>query len=344
MHESIIDELDRSISQVISKSEYILGEEVDRFESSFAKYLDVKHCITCGNGTDALELSLQILKVRSGDEVIVPALGWISSALAIQKTGAKPVFVDVEKDSGNIDPDEVEKKLTKRTKGIVGIHLFGTPFDVRSIRRICDDNDLFLLEDCAQAHGAEVDGTKVGSFGDVSVFSFYPTKNLGCLGDGGAVVTNNDELAQKIKSLRNYGKLEDGFVSFGRNSRLDEIQAAILNVKLQYIDQWNEQRKKIAAIYRTGLENRFSFLAAENAVYYRFHILSKRRRQIADGLRKAGVEVKTSNILVAAEPVFSVKEKFPQASFLDEHLIALPLFIGIDDKALNLCLQHLNKH
>jgi len=270
LNNSIKEELNFAMEKVMKRGVFILGDEVLLFERRWAEYVGTHHCITCGNGTDALELVLEAYGIGAGDEVIVPAFGWMSPALAVKRVGARPVFVDVEGPTGNIDVDKVSEALTNRTRAVIPIHLFGNPCRIEDLRSICVENALLLIEDCAQAHGAQVGGKRVGAFGNASIFSFYPTKNLSCLGDGGAIMTSDDDLAMKLMAKRNYGRSEGvNFHYSGRNSRMDELQAAILNVKLNYLEAWNEERRKIARIYWQALDmdmKRFP----EYSVWYQF--------------------------------------------------------------------------
>lgn len=338
----IRNQLDNAISRVIGNGNFILGEEVLAFEREFSEYLKVKHCITCGNGTDALELALQVLEIGPKDEVIVPAFGWLSAALAVIKAGAVPVFVDAKMETANIDPQAVEKAITERTKAVVGIHLFGLPCDVHRLLPICKGNKLFFIEDCSQAHGAEVKGVKVGNFGDIATFSFYPTKNLGCLGDGGALTTNSDEIANKLFSIRNYGKSGMKYVLPGRNSRLDELQAAILREKLKFLDDWNHVRRRVAMRYNEQLKI-FSMETWSDSVFYRIHTLVANREGLTANLQKVGVQYAVTEGVTSNHPVFGLHSNADVASSLASSLVALPLFIGITDKEIDFCCKHIFK-
>lgn len=247
--------IEKTMNKVMKKGNFILGEEVSAFEKSFAKYLGAKYVIGVASGTDALVLSLKALGIGVGDEVIVPSLTFIATALAVSVTGATPVFVDVDEESHTIDPNGIERKITDKTKAIIPVHLYGNPANLSKIIEIAKKHKLFVIEDAAQAHGATYKGKKVGSFGEFGCFSFYPTKNLGACGDGGAIATNSSVLAAKINLLRNYGQ-EKKYHSktFGYNSRLDELQAAILLVKLKHLDEWNKRRRELAKVYKEELK------------------------------------------------------------------------------------------
>jgi dTDP-4-amino-4,6-dideoxygalactose transaminase len=247
---SIKPEIDAAIQSVLDKTTFIGGSEVVQFEREFAAYIGVQQCIACANGTDAIEMALKALGIGQGDEVIVPALTWISTAGAVSNVGAEPIFADVLPGERTIDPAEIKRKITPKTKAIIPVHLFGLPARMPEIMTIAENHNLNVIEDCAQAHGASIDGNTVGTFGDVATFSFYPGKNLGAYGDAGAVITNDSALAERIKRLANHGQLsKHDHKIIGRNSRLDTLQAAILRVKLRHLERWTEQRIAVAQQY-----------------------------------------------------------------------------------------------
>lgn len=254
LHLPLREELNAAIRKVQDSDWYILGPELEAFESEFATYCKATHCVGVGNGLDALVLSLRALGIGPGDEVIVPANTFIATALAVSQVGARVVLVDVLPETANLDPEQLDAALTQATKAVIAVHLYGQTADMRRILSFARTHDLAVIEDAAQAHGALYDGAPAGSLGDIACFSFYPSKNLGALGDGGAVVTSNDELARKVRKLRNYGsahKYEHDIK--GINSRLDELQAACLRVKLRHLDKWNIQRRDVAEIYMKSL-------------------------------------------------------------------------------------------
>ena len=243
-------EIDAAMLCAVGRGDFILGEDTREFEKEFAAFNDVPHCIGVGDGTDALHLSLLALGIGPGDEVIVPAHTFIASVLAISGTGARPVLVDCDADFYTMDPRAVERALTPRTKALLPVHLYGHPADMDPLLEIAKDRNLSVVEDTAQGHGATYKGRLCGTMGDVGCFSFYPGKNLGAYGDGGAVVTRNGGLADKISLLRNYGqKVKYVHTMKGFNSRLDTVQAAILRVKLRHLAKWNDQRRSAAASY-----------------------------------------------------------------------------------------------
>lgn len=247
---AVQDALDQAYQRVLKSGWYILGEALEEFEQEFAAYTSVKHCVGVGNGLEALHLILKAYEIGQGDEVIVPSNTYIATWLAVSYTGAKPVPVEPEPFSYNLDPDLVESAITEKTRAILPVHLYGQPADMDPIMDIAHRYALVVIEDAAQAHGALYKGRKCGSLGHAAGFSFYPAKNLGALGDAGAVTTDDEKIAAKIRSLRNYGSIKKYYNDLlGFNSRLDEIQAAFLSAKLPYLDEWNDRRRKIAAYY-----------------------------------------------------------------------------------------------
>ena len=262
-YQTIKPEIDASVQDVINETAFIRGKYVEKFESEYKKKYGVKHCISVGNGTDAIFIALKMLGIGHGDEVITTANNWIATSETISMTGARPVFVDIERDYFTIDPSKIEEKITPKTKAIIPVHLYGQPANITLIKEICEDHDLFLVEDCAQAHFAEFGGKKVGTFGDAGTFRLYPGKNLGAYGDAGAIITDNDALAEKMRRFANHGSLKKHDHEFeGMNSRLDGLQAAILSVKLMYIDEWNKKRNEHAALlYRSPRWSRLDFHA-----------------------------------------------------------------------------------
>jgi len=249
-------EIKNAINGVLDGGRYILGQEVEAFEKEFADFISSKYSIGVANGTDALHLALGSFNIGIGDEIITTSHTAVATISAILMSGAKPVFADIEKEFYTLDASKVKAAITPKTKAIIAVHIYGQPCDMDALLIIAKEHNLILIEDCAQAHGAEYKGKKVGSIGDIGCFSFYPTKNLGAIGDGGAITTNSFEIAQKVKSLREYGWQSDRVSHFaGFNSRLDEIQAAILRVKLKYLAEDTRKRNKIANIYYDKLKN-----------------------------------------------------------------------------------------
>lgn len=258
-YQSIKEEMDQAVLSVLSSGRYIGGTIVTDFEQEFANYTGVAQSVSCNSGTDALYLALRALNIGFGDEVITTPFTFIATAEVVSKVGATPVFVDIEPTTFNLDTNKVEAAITQKTKALMPVHLFGQPTDMTQLMAVARKYNLFVIEDCAQATGATWGEKKVGSIGDVGCFSFFPTKNLGCCGDGGAITTNNRTIADRIRMLKEHGSKER-YVheAIGINSRLDTLQAAILRVKLPYLDDWNQQRCQVASVYQQllgGLPN-----------------------------------------------------------------------------------------
>ena len=249
-HEEMHDEIRRCIEDVIRSGDFVLGPEVEAFETEFAGYCGVKHCVGVGNGLDALTLALRGLGIGSGDEVITPANTFMATALAIKHVGATPVLIDHDPETYTIDPRRISAAVTSKTRAILPVHLYGHPAEMDTIRVIAAEHGLLVIEDACQAHGARYRGRRCGTLGDAAAFSFYPAKNLGAMGDGGAIVTNNDQLADWLRAARSYGATRKHHHPIrGVNSRLDSLQAAVLHAKLRYLDKWNETRRWLAARY-----------------------------------------------------------------------------------------------
>lgn len=294
-YKSLKSDILPGVVKVLSKGNFILGEEVGDFENSFAKYCGVKYCIGVASGTDALLLSLRALGIGPGDEVITQANTFIATVLPIIYLGAKPVLVDINPDTYQMDIRGLEKAITRKTKVIIPVHLFGMPAPMPEIIKIAKRHKLYVLEDACQAHGSLINGKPCGSFGDIAAFSFYPGKNLGAAGDGGAVVTNNKNLAAKVRILRDVGQTQKYKHDFiGYNSRLDTLQAAILSVKLKYLDNWNKRRNEISLLYRKFLSNVPVVMPPEppngyKTNYHLFVIRTKRRDALMEFLKRSNI-------------------------------------------------------
>lgn len=287
-------EFNLAIQNVLTSGWYILGQEVSDFEKEFANYLGSKYCIGVGNGLEALQISLMAAGIGKRDEVITTPISAIATTLAILAVGAKPVFVDVTS-SGLLDPQKIEHAITPQTKAIIPVHLYGQPIDLDFFVKICQKNNLLLLEDACQAHGSSFQGKKLGTFGKLGCFSFYPTKNLGAFGDGGAIITDDDKLADLCRKIRDYGQ-EDKYLHtvYGLNSRLDEIQAAILRVKLKYLDQNNKKRQKLAKRYKENLQGINAIeiikpISWEENNFHLFVIKTERRDELQQFLISNGI-------------------------------------------------------
>lgn len=255
-YESLKPEIDSAIAEVLDSATFIGGPQVSAFENEFAAYQSANHCIGVANATDGLEIAIEALDLPPGSEIIVPANSFIASSEAVTRTGHRVVFVDPDPDTYCVTAERIEKVITSRTRAVMAVHLYGQPADLWEILALAKSRNLRVIEDAAQAHGAELDGRRVGALGDVGVFSFYPGKNLGAFGDGGAVVTNDDSTAKRVRMIANHGRIAKYNHEFeGRNSRLDSIQAAILRVKLRHLDSWIERRNAVASVYHEKLRN-----------------------------------------------------------------------------------------
>ena len=289
------EEIDAAYRRVMYSGWYILDREVRAFEEEFASYCQAEHCVGTGNGLEALGFILRAYGIGEGDEVIVPANTYIATWLAVSHAGARPVPVEPDEHTYNLNPDLVEAAITPRTRAVIAVHLYGQPADIDPLKKLADKCDLKVIEDAAQAHGARYKGRRVGALGDATGFSFYPGKNLGAVGDGGAVVTNDAELADKVRVLRNYGsraKYRNEVKGF--NSRLDELQAAILRVKLTKLDEWNTRRAALAAQYSKGLSHARDFImpfVSERAepVWHLFVVRHPRRGAVRHHLANSGI-------------------------------------------------------
>ncbi|MBN2180327.1 MAG: DegT/DnrJ/EryC1/StrS family aminotransferase [Sedimentisphaerales bacterium] len=249
-YNEIADQIEQAVNGVFKGGWFILGRELENFENEFSRYIGTKFGIGVNSGSDALLLAVQALGIGEGDEVITVSHTFISTVDSIVRNGARPVFLDIDPETFCIDAAQIEKKITKKTRAIIPVHLYGNPADMMTIMEIAENYNLYVIEDASQAHGAKYKGKRVGGIGDIGCFSFYPAKNLGAYGDGGMIVTDNLELAEKMRKLRNYGQPEKNRHDFvGVNSRLDEIQAAVLRIKLKHLDNWNAKRRQIAAQY-----------------------------------------------------------------------------------------------
>ncbi len=293
-YQQIKEEIDRGLLEALDKTQFILGPNVTTFEQEAAAYLGVQHAIAVASGTDALHLALAAAGIGPDDEVITSPFTFIATAEAIRYVGATPVFVDIEPGSFNIDPAQLERAITPRSKAILPVHLFGQPADMTAIEAICKKHNLLLIEDCAQSFGAAIDGRMTGSIGLAGCFSFFPSKNLGCYGDGGMVTTNSAELAEQLRILRNHGsKVRYHHSVIGYNSRLDELQAVILRAKLPHIDAYNSGRRRVAQRYSQQLAGSLLTPPFEDNkgvhVYHQYTCLTDKRDAVMAALTAAGI-------------------------------------------------------
>ncbi len=353
IHDEIRAELDAAYARVMDREWFIQGEECRRFEEEFAAYCGANACVGVGNGLEALLLILKAYGIGAGDEVIVPANTFIATALAVSYTGAAPVFVEPDHRSCNINPELIEKSITSKTKAIIAVHLYGQPADMRRIAETAHRYGIKVIEDAAQAHGAEYCGAKAGVLGDAAGFSFYPGKNLGALGDGGAVVTNDLALAEKVRALANYGSdYKYHHIYKGNNSRLDELQAAFLRVKLKSLDRWNARRRTLAHRYLTEIMNekiRLPLVAAgTEPVWHIFAVHCEARDELARYLKECGIETNCHYPipphLQAAYADLNLSEgDFPIAERLAKTELSIPLYYGITDEEADYIIACLNR-
>lgn len=336
-YHSIDKEVDAAIKKVLKQCNFILGTEVEEFEVAFARFIGVAHGIAVSNGLDALRLSLQALGIHEGDEVIVPANTFIASALAVSAVGAKPVLVDCNPNTYNIDPELIEPALTRRTRAIMPVHLTGQAADMDAVLDVARREQLHVIEDAAQAHGTLYNGRACGSLGTAGGFSFYPGKNLGAYGDGGMVTTNDTELAAKLRRLRHYGqKTKYHHHEKGVNARLDTLQAAILNIKLRNLPSWNEMRAKHAERYRQLLEGIGDITFQQQAsfsthIYHLFIIETNRRDELQKHLSGAGIHTSIHypipiHLQKAYKDLGHEEGDFPHAERAAKRMLSLPMF------------------
>lgn len=347
------EEYEEAALRALHSGWYVLGKEMEDFEEEFAKYMGVKHCVALNSGTDALILALRALGIQSGDEVIVPAGTYVATVIGVTENGGTPVFVDMD-DCMEIDVDAIEAKITDRTKAILPAHLFGQCSRMDKIVELTKKYNLRLIEDCAQCHGSAYDRKFAGTFGDIGCFSFYPTKPLGAFGDAGAVITNDDELAEKLRLLRNYGsRVKYNNEINGVNSRMDEIQAAVLKVGLKYLDEGNKSRRRQARIYMSGIKNPKIVIPPVYEkvfhVYHLFPVLTKDRDDFQDYLSENGIK---TQVHYPIPPYMAECYKdwgyawsdFPNAERYARQEVSLPIYAGLPDEELEYVIDVVNRY
>src|SRR6266404_2026650 len=340
---SIKDEIDKAIAEVIAESAYIRGRHVDAFEQAWARTLGVKRCVSCANGTDAIYIALRGLGLRAGDEVITSAHSWISTSEAITQAGGRVVFCDTDEETFTIDPIEIERKITPATVGIVPVHLYGQAADMGAIMAIARKHNLWVIEDCAQAHLASYKGQLVGTFGNVATFSFYPGKNLGAYGDAGCLVTNDDRLADWITTFARHGGKGDHIME-GINSRMDGLQAAILNAKLPHLPAWTDARRYVAACYDELLYEVGDIITPKigpgrDHVYHLYVIRTENRDTLRKHLSQAGISTvlnypKALPFYPAYAYLGHVPKNFPAAYFNQSRILSLPIYPEMPEEAI----------
>lgn len=350
MHDAIEDEMANAFKRVFKKGWFIQGEECNLFEKEFAEYCGSQYCVGVATGLDALMLSLRALDISSGDEVIIPSNTFIATALAISYVGAIPVLVEPDPKTYNLTGAGLEEAITAHTKVILPVHLYGQSAQMDEILQIAKKYHLYVVEDCAQAHGATFGGKKVGTFGDIGCFSFYPGKNLGALGDGGAIVTDNLELAKKVRCLGNYGSsTKYEHVYKGTNSRLDELQAAFLRIKLRHLDEYNKERNAIAVEYLKRVKNPLITLPEvgknRNHIWHIFPVLCKQREKLHDYLEAVGIGTASHYPKAICNQICYEGENFPKQKIalrIAAEELSIPMYVGMTPKEVDYVIDSLN--
>lgn len=353
MHGELKNEITAAFNRVFEANDYILGKEVIDFEKKFADYCETQYAIGCGNGLDAIYLILKAFGIGSGDEVIVPSNTYIATALAVSYVGAKPVFVEPDVRTFNIDTTKIEAAVTDATKAVIAVNLYGRMAELDVIRGICDKYGLKLIEDSAQAHGATYKGKKSGFYSDAAAFSFYPGKNLGALGDAGAIVTNDEELAEKLRCIRNYGsKIKYRHIMKGTNSRLDEMQAAFLSAKLPRLDDWNAERNRIADKIIERVDNPLITLPEGSDevygnVWHVFAVLCEKRDELEKYLNEKGIGTNkhypTPMHRQGAYLDLGIEEgELPVAERISANELSLPVYYGMSEEQVDYLIDALN--
>lgn len=353
MEHELDQDLQEAFERVYNRSWYIQGIEDENFEQEFAKYCGTGYCVGVGNGLDALMLSLKALDIHEGDEIIVPSNTYIATALAVTYVGATPVFVEPDIRTFNIDPTGIEDKITDKTRAIMPVHLYGQACDMDAIMRIARKYQLYVIEDCAQAHGARYKGKRVGTFGDSAGFSFYPGKNLGALGDAGAAVMNSKDLADKVRALGNYGSdYKYHHIYKGNNSRLDELQAAFLLAKLPYLDKMNKERRKIADMYLSRIKNPdiiLPYVMPEcEPVWHVFAIRTRKRDALEKYLNENGIGTNKHypipmHLQKCYKDLGFQKGDYPIAEEISTTELSLPMYYGMTDDEENYVIDKINE-
>ena len=354
MHNEIKEEIYEAISDVMRKNWFIRGEYCEKFEQEFAAYCGVKYCVGCGNGLDALYLILRAYDITYGDEVIVPSNTFIATALAVTYTGATPIFVEPDISTYTIDPKRIQEKITARTKAIIVVHLYGQAADMDAVNEIAQANHLLVIEDAAQAHGAEYKNKKTGGLGDAAAFSFYPGKNLGALGDAGAITTNDKDVADKVRAIGNYGSdYKYHHIYTGTNSRLDEIQAAVLLVKLRNLDKWNRYRHDVAKQYLDRINNKKILLPViakdRSHVWHIFALRTDDRNTFESYLTSHGIgttiHYPTPIHLQGAYEFLKLYEgMLPIAEKISNTELSIPMYYGITDEEIRYITDVINQY
>lgn len=345
------DEFEKKAVEVLRSGWYIMGNELKTFEENFSSYIGSKYCVGLGNGLDALKLAFRALEIGEGDEVIVQANTYIASVMGVTMNGATPVFVEPDEQFG-IDVNKLQEALSDKTKAVLVVHLYGQACEMDKVVSFCKENNLKLVEDCAQSHGADYNGKRTGTFGDVACFSFYPTKNLGAFGDGGAITTDNEEIASAIRVLRNYGSEKRYYnMVVGENTRLDEMQAGLLNVRLKYMDELTREKQEVASKYLAGINNSAIKLPSvrngASHVWHQFVIQCEKRNELEAYLRENNIATIVHypippHLSQAYEYLGYKKGDFPITEHFADTVLSIPMYNGITDDEINRVIKALN--
>lgn len=353
MEKELNQEIKNAVDRVLKSSWYIEGKEDAIFEESFARYCKVNYCVGVGNGLDALRLILRAFHICEGDEIIIPSNTYIATALAVTQVGATPILVEPDIHTFNINPNLIEEKITSRTRGIMPVHLYGQICDMDPIIEIAEKYHLYVIEDCAQAHGAMYKGKRAGSFGVAAGFSFYPGKNLGAFGDAGAIVTNDKDIAKKVRALGNYGSdYKYHHIYKGENSRLDELQAAVLTAKLLQLDRMNEERRRIAKLYLNGIKNPEIILPSVipnvEPVWHIFGIRCERRDELEKWLCEKNIGTNKHypipiHLQKCYEDLGIKKGELPVAEKISRTELSIPMYYGMTEEEIQYIIDTINK-
>lgn len=353
-HAQIKDEIFEAFEKVYAKTAFSGGPFVQEFEENFAKFIGSTYAIGVSSGTTALHLSMLALGIGPEDEVIMPANTFIATPWGPSHAGATPVFVDCDAKTWQIDASKIEDAITSKTKAIIGVHLYGQPFNIDAVNEICDRHNLFLIEDAAQAHGAKYKGITVGTFGNMACYSFYPGKNLGACGEGGGITTNSEKIKDNLHSLRNHGsKVRYYHDEIGYNYRMGGLEGASLNVKLKYIEEWNQKRQEIAKRYLTEIDNSKIQMQYQpdwaESVYHLFVVIPENKNDLENHLKRSGINPAyhypvPCHLQKAYEYLGYKKGDFPNAEYLAENCISLPMYAELKDKEVDKIIFTINKY
>lgn len=353
-HQKIKNEIFSAFEKVYENTAFSGGPFVDEFEKNFASFCGTKYCVAVNNGTNAIQLAMLALGVGSGDEVIVPANTFIATAWGVSHAGATPVFVDCYSDTWEIDIRKIEEKVSPRTKAVIGVHLYGQPFDIDGVTSICKKHNLFLVEDAAQAQGAKYRGTRVGGFGEMACFSFYPGKNLGACGEGGGITTNNEQYVKRLQSLRNHGSTERYYHDErGFNMRMGGLEGASLNVKLKYLDEWNGRRREIAKRYLAEIKNPKINMQGQppftESIFHLFVITTEKKDDFVSYLQANGINPAfhypvPCHLQKAYSQLKYKKGDCPNSEYLAGHCVSIPMFAELTKQEVSRVIEVINKY